>query len=77
MLQDSYKAAYEYRKKMMAANRRTEKMGIRTGVIGSGAISDIYLTNMINRFENLDVVAIASKHTENAQKKAEQYNIPW
>lgn len=45
------------------------------GVIGSGAISDIYLKNMIERFDNLTVKAVASKHLENASKKAEQYGI--
>ena len=30
---------------------------VKTGVIGCGAISDIYLQNMINRFGTLDVVA--------------------
>ena len=48
---------------------------MRVGVIGAGAISDIYLTNMITRFENLEVVAIAAKHLENARKKAEKYGI--
>lgn len=45
------------------------------GVIGSGAISDIYLKNMIDNFDNLTVKAVASKHLENAKKKAEQYGI--
>ena len=48
---------------------------MRVGVIGAGAISDIYLTNMITRFENLEVVAVAAKHLENARKKAEKYGI--
>ncbi|MCC8103711.1 MAG: Gfo/Idh/MocA family oxidoreductase [Clostridiales bacterium] len=46
----------------------------RAGVIGSGAISDIYLTNMMEKFDQLEVVAIASRHPENAVKKAEQFN---
>lgn len=45
------------------------------GVIGSGAISDIYLKNMTEQFDNLTVKAIASKHLENALKKAKQYGI--
>lgn len=52
-----------------------EQKKCRVGVIGSGAISDIYLSNMIEKFERLEVVAVASKHLENAKKKAEQYNI--
>ena len=42
-----------------------------TGVIGSGAISGIYLKNMISRFANLEVKGIASATYENAKKKAE------
>ena len=34
-----------------------KKKKMRVGVVGCGAISDIYLTNMINRFENLEVVS--------------------
>lgn len=52
---------------------KTEKC--RVGVIGSGAISDIYLSNMMEKFERLEVVTIASKHLENAQKKAKEYGI--
>lgn len=48
---------------------------LKTGVIGCGAISDIYLKNMINEFNNLEVVACAAGHLENALKKAEQYGI--
>lgn len=48
---------------------------VRTGVIGCGAISDIYLQNMINRFSTLDVVACSARHRENAEKKAAQYGI--
>ena len=45
------------------------------GVIGAGMISDVYLTNMINRFDNLSVKAVAARHRESAAKKAEQYGI--
>lgn len=48
---------------------------MRIGVIGAGAISDIYLKNMINEFDQLEVVAIAAKHLENAKKKAKEYGI--
>ncbi len=30
---------------------------VKTAVIGCGAISDIYLSNMINKFATLDLVA--------------------
>ena len=42
------------------------KERLRTGVIGCGAISDIYLKNMINEFDNLEVAACAARHLENA-----------
>ena len=53
--------------------KKSNKM--RVGVVGCGAISDIYLTNMINRFDNLEVAACCAGHIENAKKKAEQYGI--
>ncbi len=48
---------------------------VKTGVIGCGAISDIYLQNMMNRFSTQEVVACSAKHRENAEKKAAQYGI--
>lgn len=52
-----------------------EKKQLRVGVVGCGAISDIYLTNMIHTFQNLEVVACCANHYENAVKKAEKYGI--
>lgn len=51
----------------------TETKKMRVGVVGCGAISDIYLTNMIHNFENLEVAACCAGHLEHAKKKAEQY----
>ena len=48
---------------------------VKTAVIGCGAISDIYLTNMINKYAALDVVACCASHRESAEKKAAQYGI--
>ena len=48
---------------------------MKTAVIGSGIISDIYLKNMINRFDNLEVDSCAATKIENATKKASQYGI--
>ncbi len=48
---------------------------VKTAVVGCGSISDIYLTNMINRHNNLEVVSCCAKHMESAQKKAAQYGI--
>ena len=48
---------------------------VKTAVIGCGAISDIYLSNMINKYATLDVLACCASHRENAEKKAMQYGI--
>ena len=48
---------------------------MKVGVIGAGAISDIYLKNMIHRFDALEVVSIASAHRVNAEKKAAEYGL--
>ncbi len=45
------------------------------GVIGAGAISDIYLKNMTSRFPLLQVKSICANHLENAQKKAAHYGL--
>lgn len=52
-----------------------EQKKVCVGVVGAGAISDIYLKNMINRFDNLYVKSICAAHIENAQKKAQEYGI--
>lgn len=52
-----------------------KKSKLYVGVIGTGAISDIYLKNMSQKFNNLELEAIASKHFENAVRKAEEYGI--
>lgn len=48
---------------------------VRTAVIGSGAISDIYLENMTKRFHDLDVVACSSRNMESAKKQAEKHGL--
>lgn len=53
--------------------KTTKKMKI--AVVGCGAISDIYLKNMIENFDNLEVVSCCANHLEHAQKKAEKYGI--
>lgn len=45
------------------------------GVIGSGVISEIYLKNMTTRFPNIWVKAVASKHLEHAQARADQFAV--
>ncbi len=49
---------------------------IGVGVIGAGAVSDIYLQNMIRRFSgNLKVISICARHQEHADQKARQYGL--
>lgn len=48
---------------------------VKTAVIGCGAISDIYLSNMMKKFKNLDVVSCSASHREHAENKAAQYGI--
>lgn len=48
---------------------------VKTGIIGCGAIGDIYFQNMMNRFGTQEVVACSAKHRENAERKANQYGI--
>lgn len=45
------------------------------GVVGAGAISDTYLTNLSTLFPNTRVVAVCANHLERAQVKAEKYGI--
>ena len=49
---------------------------VRVAVIGSGMISEIYLKNMIERFDILDVKALGSAHLENAARRAAQFGLP-
>lgn len=51
------------------------KNRICVGVIGSGIISEIYLKNMTTRFPQLRVKAVASKHKEHAQARADQFGL--
>ncbi|MBR6396833.1 MAG: Gfo/Idh/MocA family oxidoreductase [Lachnospiraceae bacterium] len=44
-------------------------------VIGSGSISEQYLTNMINFYKNLNVVGCSASNIEHAKKRAAQFNI--
>lgn len=46
-----------------------------TAVIGCGAISDIYLTNLTGCFPGIRVKYCCAAHFENAQKKAKQYGL--
>ncbi|MBR1821831.1 MAG: Gfo/Idh/MocA family oxidoreductase [Clostridia bacterium] len=49
---------------------------IRVGVVGSGIISSIYLTNMIHRFDILEVAGLCSAHPEHAKRRADEFGVP-
>jgi predicted dehydrogenase len=48
---------------------------VRTAIVGSGSISDAYLSTMINKFRILDVVGCCDRNPGKAQAKAEKYGI--
>ena len=54
---------------------KKENRTVRTAVVGCGAISDIYFTNMIEKYDNLEVVACCAKHMESAQRQGTKYGI--
>lgn len=49
-----------------------KKYGI--GIIGCGNISDIYLTNITTKFDNLELIGIADLDSEKASIQMEKYN---
>ncbi len=51
------------------------KKAMKTAIVGCGAISDIYLTNMIQKYDGLEVVACCARHMESAEKQAAKYHI--
>lgn len=48
---------------------------MKTGIIGSGRISEQYIRNMMQFYSNLEVVACSANHLESAQKRAAQFGI--
>lgn len=48
---------------------------MRAGLIGCGMISEIYLKNCIERFGNIEMVAVANRSPKAAKQRAEQFNL--
>lgn len=48
---------------------------MKIGVIGAGAISEIYLRNMTEKYNNLQVLGVAARSRESAEKRAAQFGI--
>lgn len=49
---------------------------VKIGIIGIGAISGIYLENIVNMFKEIEVYAVCDKIKERAQAAYEKYKIP-
>lgn len=49
---------------------------IKVGIVGCGVISDIYLNNLKNVFNNVEVIACCDLIRERAEKRASEYGIP-
>ena len=50
------------------------KIGV--GIIGCGTIADVYMTNITQHYENVELLAVADMFVEKAQQAAEKFNIP-
>ncbi len=48
---------------------------VKIGVIGCGAISDIYFKNFTKKFDIIEVAACSNRTMKKAEEKAEKYNI--
>ena len=49
---------------------------MRIGIVGVGAISGIYLKNITNMFQEIEVIGVCDLIRERAEKAVEEYNIP-
>ena len=50
------------------------KVGI--GIIGCGTIADVYMTNITQHYNNVELLAVADLYIEKAQQAAEKFNVP-
>lgn len=48
---------------------------IRVGIVGAGNISEIYLTNLTSKFDNISVTGIADIVVERAQERASKFGV--
>ncbi|MBS4223593.1 Gfo/Idh/MocA family protein [Lederbergia citrea] len=49
---------------------------VKTGIIGCGMISEIYIKNISSTFQNLEVIAVADIDLDRAKMRAAEFNIP-
>ena len=52
-----------------------KKDRVKVGIIGCGTISDVYMTNITNHYQNLELVRVADLYVEKAKKAQEKYGI--
>lgn len=52
----------------------SKKIGV--GIIGCGTIADVYMTNITQHYNNIDLLAVADMYVEKAQQAAEKFNVP-
>jgi len=50
-------------------------MKTKVGILGCGNICDIYIQNIMHRFDNLQLVALSNRTMEKAYAKAKEYGI--
>lgn len=50
---------------------------MRTGIIGAGAISEIYLKNLTTGFNNIELVAISDLNLSKAEERANNFNLKY
>ena len=48
----------------------------RIGIVGVGSISGIYLENITNKFQNIEIIGVCDLIRERAERAVEKYNIP-
>lgn len=49
---------------------------VKIGIVGVGAISGIYLENITNLFQEIEVIGVCDLIRERAERAVEQYHIP-
>lgn len=50
------------------------KIGV--GIIGCGTIADIYMTNLTQHYDNVELLAVADIFIEKAEQAAKKFNVP-
>ena len=48
----------------------------RIGIVGVGSISGIYLENITNKLQNIEIIGVCDLIRERAERAVEKYNIP-